>query len=309
MGHGYVFPRGQLMPEERLMFLIALVVVGSVGGAFALATIHAEAASSRWRALWEGLPERLRRGGWGWLLVPVAVMYALLAGSIHQLIIVELLAGVLTPIFAPRLAVKAVAYALLILGGYGLVLAKYYHDGNTSRSSTGSSSRAPTPGARTWCWPRPRCSSRPACGCWCGWRRPEPGGSGRWSPAGAAAPAAGSCPPRAGCCRVAVLAMELLSARDWFGAQWTSFPRAVTADAAVATLSLVLVFRSRVWAATLAEAGLLVLGVYGLLITAFWPAVPGFFYGVADLAESRAVVGGACRAPPCSPWACGWRLA
>ena len=79
MGHGYVFPRGQLMPEERLMFLIALVVVGSVGGAFALATIHAEAASSRWRALWEGLPERLRRGGWGWLLVPVAVMYALLA--------------------------------------------------------------------------------------------------------------------------------------------------------------------------------------------------------------------------------------
>ena len=56
MGHGYVFPRGQLMPEERLMFLIALVVVGSVGGAFALATIHAEAASSRWWALWEGFP-------------------------------------------------------------------------------------------------------------------------------------------------------------------------------------------------------------------------------------------------------------
>ena len=62
----------------------------------------------------------------------------------------------------------------------------------------------------------------------------------------------------------------------------------------VATLSLVLVFRSRVWAATLAEAGLLVLGAYGLLITAFWPAMPGFFYGVADLAEPRsAVVGGA----------------
>jgi|GEM_PF-4437470 len=32
MGHGLVFPRGQLTPEERLMFLIALVVVGSVCG-------------------------------------------------------------------------------------------------------------------------------------------------------------------------------------------------------------------------------------------------------------------------------------
>ena len=88
-----------------------------------------------------------------------------------------------------------------------------------------------------------------------------------------------------------MLVIELLSARDWFGAQWTSFPRAVTADAVVATLSLVLVFRSRVWAATLAEAGLLVLGAYGLLITAFWPAVPGFVYGLVPLNAPRAVLG------------------
>ena len=295
MGHGYVFPRGQLMPEERLMFLIALVVVGSVGGAFALATIHAEAASSRWRALWEGLPERLRRGGWGWLLVPVAVMYALLAGSIHQLIIVELLAGVLTPIFAPRLAVKAVAYTLLILGGYGLVLAKYYHDGNTRSILYG----LVLAGANSWRTHLVLAQAAVffAAGLWLLVRVEAPGARwvrtivARWrsSARRGILPAQGWLLPP-----VAVLAMELLSARDWFGAQWTSFPRAVTADAAVATLSLVLVFRSRVWAATLAEAGLLVLGVYGLLITAFWPAVPGFFYGVADLAESRsAVVGGA----------------
>lgn len=44
-------PRGQLAPEERLMFLIALVVVGSVCGAFVFAVIHAEAVSARLWAL------------------------------------------------------------------------------------------------------------------------------------------------------------------------------------------------------------------------------------------------------------------
>ena len=292
MGHGYVFPRGQLMPEERLMFLIALVVVGSVGGAFALATIHAEAASSRWRALWEGLPERLRRGGWGWLLVPVAVMYALLAGSIHQLIIVELLAGVLTPIFAPRLAAKAVPYALLILGGYGLVLAKYYHDGNTTSYLYG----LVLAGAHSWRTHLVLAQAAVffAAGLWLLVRVEAPGARrvrtiiARWrsSARRGILPAQGWLLPP-----IAVLAIELLSARDWFGAQWTSFPRAVTADAVVATLSLVLVFRSRVWAATLAEAGLLVLGAYGLLITAFWPAVPGFVYGLVPLNAPRAVLG------------------
>jgi signal transduction histidine kinase len=42
-------------------------------------------------------------------------------------------------------------------------------------------------------------------------------------------------------------------------------------------------FRSRLWAVTLAAAGLLVLGTYGLLLAMFRPAVPGFAYGFADL--------------------------
>jgi hypothetical protein len=92
----------------------------------------------------------------------------------------------------------------------------------------------------------------------------------------------------------------LLGPRDWFGAQWVTPAGAIAADTVVAAASLVLVFRSRVWAATLAEAGLLVLGAYGLLITAFWPAAPGFIYGVASLADSRpAVLGGLCRVPSC----------
>jgi signal transduction histidine kinase len=56
-------------------------------------------------------------------------------------------------------------------------------------------------------------------------------------------------------------------------------------DTAIFGASLVLVFRSRVWAATLAAAGLLVLGSYGLAIAAFWPAVPGYIYGFSSLAD------------------------
>ena len=49
---------------------------------------------------------------------------------------------------------------------------------------------------------------------------------------------------------------------------------------------LVLIFRSRAWAATLATAGLLVLGAYGWVVAVFWPVVPGFAYGFSDLHNS-----------------------
>jgi hypothetical protein len=73
------FPRGQLTPEERQMFLMALVVVGSVCAAFALAVIHADTVSARLWALWGVLqPQRLRGRGWGWPLVPLGVAFAML---------------------------------------------------------------------------------------------------------------------------------------------------------------------------------------------------------------------------------------
>jgi signal transduction histidine kinase len=58
-------------------------------------------------------------------------------------------------------------------------------------------------------------------------------------------------------------------------------------DLAAAAAALVLIFRSRTWAATLAAAGLLVLGAYGWLIAVFWP-LPGFAYGFANLANGPA---------------------
>ncbi len=79
------------------------------------------------------------------------------------------------------------------------------------------------------------------------------------------------------------LAMQLLGPGDWFGFQAFDGLDAALVDLAAATAALALIFRSRVWAATLAAAGLLVLGAYGWLIAVFWPAVPGFAYGFSDL--------------------------
>ena len=69
------------------------------------------------------------------------------------------------------------------------------------------------------------------------------------------------------------------------GTPWIAVSGVFVLDAAIAAASLVLVFRSQVWAATVAEAGLLVLGAYGLVIAAFWPSVPGFVYGFGSLAS------------------------
>ena len=128
MGHGLVFPRGQLTPEGRLMFLVALVVVGSVCGAFALAVIHAETVSAWWRAL----PQRLRERGWGLLILPAAAMSAALTSQ-HAMAVAELtIAGAMVA-WAPRLAARFVPYALLGLAGWGVILAKAYRYGSNNR--------------------------------------------------------------------------------------------------------------------------------------------------------------------------------
>ena len=94
--------------------------------------------------------------------------------------------------------------------------------------------------------------------------------------------------------------MGLLGPRDWFGAQWVTPAGAIAADTVVAAASLVLVFRSRVWAATLAEAGLLVLGAYGLLITRSGPPRPGSSTASPAWPTRRPPSSaGLCRVPPC----------
>jgi signal transduction histidine kinase len=80
--------------------------------------------------------------------------------------------------------------------------------------------------------------------------------------------------------------VQLLGPGNWFGFQAVDGLDAAVMDLALLAGALVLIFRSRAWASTLAAAGMLVLGVYGWVIALFWPGVPGFAYGFVDLQNS-----------------------
>ena len=82
--------------------------------------------------------------------------------------------------------------------------------------------------------------------------------------------------------------MQLPGPGNWFGIHAVDGLDVAVIDLALAAAALVLIFRSRAWAATLAAAGLLVLGAYGWVIAVFWPATPGFAYGFSDLHNSPA---------------------
>src|SRR5690349_18492609 len=76
-----------------------------------------------------GLRGHIRARGWGLVLLPAAVIAAVMAGHVHALAVVKLaVAGALVA-WAPRLAAKAAPYAVLALAVFGLMLAKSYHDG------------------------------------------------------------------------------------------------------------------------------------------------------------------------------------
>src|SRR5580658_4569454 len=235
-----------------------------------------------------GLRGYIRARGWGLLLLPVAMAAAVMAGGAHGLIPAELGIAVLAVVFAPKLAAKLVPYGVLGLAVFGVMLAKTYRDGNTSKVQYLFVHAGP--GA----W-----GSRPvlaeagvlfAVGLWLLLRLDAPGAglfralAARWLDrrrGGISAAQALLLVPVAG------LAMQLLGPGNWFGIGAVDGLDAAVIDLAAAAAALVLIFRSRVWAATLAAAGLLVLGAYGWLIAVFWP-VPGFAYGFADLANSPA---------------------
>jgi hypothetical protein len=220
-----------------------------------------------------GLRGQIRDRGWGLLLLPVAMTAAVMAGGAHGLIPAELAIAVLAIVFVPKLAAKLVPYGVLGLAVFGVMLAKMYHDGFTNKVQYLFVHAGP--GA----W-----GSRPVLaeagvlfvvGLWLLVRLDVLGPvrtlAARWLD-----PGRGGISAVHGLLLIPVagLAMQLLGPGHWFG--WRAFDGldAALADLTLATAALVLIFRSRAWAATLAAAGLLVLGVYGWLIAAFWPAVP-----------------------------------
>jgi signal transduction histidine kinase len=227
--------------------------------------------------------------GWGLLLLPVAMAAAVMAGGAHGLIPAELGVAALAIVFAPKLAAKLVPYGVLGLAVFGVMLAKMYRDGFTNRVQYLFVHAGPEAwGARLVL---AEAGVLFVIGLWLLLRLDAPGAgliralAARWLDSrrgGVSAPYALLLIP------VVALAMQLLGPGDWFGIQAVDGLDVAVVDLAVATAALVLIFRSRIWAATLAEAGLLVLGACGWLIALFWPAVHGFAYGFSDLDNSPA---------------------
>ena len=221
-------------------------------------------------------------------------MAAAMTGHVHALAVAEIaVAGALVT-WAPRLAAKVVPYTVLGLAGFGLILAKNYHDGFTNPVLYG----LVMAGSNSWRtrFVLPEAGLFFVLGVWLLLKVDAPGAGpvraliGRWRD-----PGRGGIASAHGLLLVPVTVMTLLllGPRYWFGMPWVEVTGVIAVDAVIAAASLVLVFRSRTWAATLAEAGLLVLGGYGLLIASFWPSVPGFVYGLLPLATPRAALGGA----------------
>jgi signal transduction histidine kinase len=234
----------------------------------------------------DGLRGYIRDRGWGLLLLPVAMSAAVMAGGAHGLIPAELGLAALAIAFAPKLAAGLVPFGVLGLAAYGVHLARNYQNGFTSQVQYLFVHAGPGAGSS-------------------GLVLAEAGVlfvvglslllrldaelvralAGRWLDRGrgriSAAHGLLLIP-------VAVLVFQLLGPGNWFGWQAVNGLDVALIEVVVATATLVLIFRSRAWAAMLAAAGLLVLGAYGWLIVVFGAAVPGFAYGFSDLHNSPA---------------------
>jgi signal transduction histidine kinase len=262
--------------------LFAIVLLLTIG---CIAFVLAREAKRTSRP--DGLRGRIRDRGWGLLLLPVAMSAALMAGGAHGLIPAELGLAALAILFAPKLAAKLVPYGVLALAVFGIHLADTYRHGNTSavqylfiHAGPGFWGTQPVLAEAALLF---------VTGLWLLLRLDSPGAgpvralTARWLHSGrrgiAGAQALLLIP-------VAGLIMQLLGPGNWFGWQAVDGLDVALMDLTLLGGALVLIFRSRVWAATLATAGLLVLGAYGWVITVFWPAVPGFAYGFSDLHNS-----------------------
>jgi signal transduction histidine kinase len=232
----------------------------------------------------DSLRGRIQARGWALLLLPVAMAAAAMAGGAHGLIPAELGLAVLAIAFAPRLAARLVPFGLFGLAGFGLHLAKLYRGGFTSRVQYLFIHAEP--GGWGTAGVLAEAAVLFVAGVWLLLRLDAPGAglvraqAARWLDR-----------RRSGTrtahalllLLVTGLAMLLLGPGNWFGIRAFDGLDAAVADLSMTTAALVLIFRSRAWAATLAAAGLLVLGAYGWLIAFFGPAAPGFAYGFSDL--------------------------
>jgi signal transduction histidine kinase len=260
------------------MFLIALAVLGLGAGAFALAVIHADGVSA-----WiQTLPRRLRTRGWGLLLLPIVLQYALLTTQ-PEVGLVEVAAAALIVIFAPRVAAKAVPFALVILGLWGIILVRDLERGGVPTVLYG------VVPAGDSLWPGrlvlPEAVLFIAAGAWLFLQVSAPGSGHIRALFRRMAKAAGGRPSRWALLLLPVLALavETLGVRHWLGLGWWTAEWTLLAALILATGGIFLARSAPSVAALMAAAGLQVLGVYGLLLALIWRPVSGRYYGLVGL--------------------------
>ncbi len=224
----------------------------------------------------------IRARGWGLLLPPLALMYAGVSTPHHWLVIAEVLAGCLIMIFAPRAARKIVPFALLGLAFVGVVLARRLQEGYFEQymyglvlAGAGSSRKFLV---------LPESGLFLVAGLWVLTRVRAPGSE--WVTAAVRRwwrGRGGGILPGQELLLLLVMMMAILLTHNWLGGYGLTPVESVVLNVAASVGAMTLVFRSRLWAATVAAAGLLVLGAYGILVAMYWPDVPGRWYGLVAL--------------------------
>src|SRR5208282_3084360 len=245
--------------KESAVMLFAIVLVLTIGCIAFILAWQGQGVPRR-----DGLRGRIQARGWGLLLLPVAMAAAVMAGGAHGLIPAELGIAALAIVFAPKLAAKLVPYGVLGLAVFGVHLAEKYHNYRFTSQVQYLFVHAVSRGGAELVLAEAGVLF--VVGLWLLLRLDAPGAglvralAARWLDR-----RRGGISAACGLLLIPVLglAMQLPGPGNWFGIHAVDGLDVTVIDLTVATAALVLIFRSRAWAATLAVAGLLVLGAYG----------------------------------------------
>jgi signal transduction histidine kinase len=224
-----------------------------------------------------------RKRGWGLLLVPLGLQYALLTLQ-RSTAFAEVVAAVLIVAFAPRVATKAVPFGLVLLGWWGIVLVRDLEQGSLPSMLYGIT----VTGALSW--PNrlvlPEALLFLAAGAWLFLRVSAPGSRQVRDLARRLAGAAAGRPSRWALLLLPALAlaMETLGARHWFGLHWWTEEWTVLAAVVLIAGGIALIRRAPSVAAVAAVTGLQILGLCGIILGAVWTSgMPGQLFGVVML--------------------------
>ena len=215
-----------------------------------------------------------RARGWGLLLVPLALQYALLTTQ-RETGVGEVVAAVAIVVFAPRVATKAVPFALVILGLWGIILVRDLERGSVPPTLYGVVLSGP------YVWRNrlvlPEAVLFLAVGAWLFLRVGAPGSGLVRALARRIAGAVAGRPSRWALILLPVLALalEVLGQRDWLGQQWWTTEWTLVSGAVLAVGAFFLIRGAPSVAAIAGATGLQILGLFGIILAAIWtPAMP-----------------------------------